>query len=277
MTYRETLKNCRDLLTEAGITDAEIDARLILQHVTGQGRSYLLAHADEELSEREERLYELLSERRASHIPLQHLMGYTEFMGLNFLVSKEVLIPRIDTEFLVEEAMRYIGDGSKVLDLCTGSGCIILSLMRYKNDIEGTGADISDAAIENARQNAEKLGLSDVTFIKSDMFSNITGTFDYILCNPPYIKTAVIPTLMEEVRLFEPHIALDGGADGLDFYRILADKAKNYLRRGGKAFLEIGFDEGDEVKKLFLNSGYKQVELVKDYAGLNRVIIADYV
>ncbi|MCR4892727.1 MAG: peptide chain release factor N(5)-glutamine methyltransferase [Lachnospiraceae bacterium] len=272
MTYQQAYQNCIELFHASGIEDAEPDARLLLQSIIGKNRAYLLAHKDEELTERQQQTLELLSEKRAGHVPLQLLLGNTDFMGLEFHVSRDVLIPRIDTEFVVEEAMRYVEDGARVLDLCTGSGCILLSLMKYKNYIEGLGVDISDAALALARENAELLGLSQAEFRKSNMFENVDGVFDYILCNPPYIQSAVIPTLMDEVRLHEPHLALDGGTDGLDFYRILAAESASHLTREGMCFFEIGYDQGEAVKALMEEAGYLDIEVLPDYSGKDRVL-----
>ncbi len=272
MTYSEALRKSTDYLRESGITDAETDARLLLMYVSGKDRTFFLAHGDEELTEREENLYQLLTEKRGGHVPVQHLTGTMNFMGLDFDVAENVLIPRIDTEFLVEEAMTYVEDGARVLDVCTGSGCILLSLMKYKNDISGVGVDVSDDALSLSRKNAEKLGVENVQFIKSDLFQNVEGKFDYILSNPPYIKRAEINGLMDEVRLHEPHLALDGGEDGLDFYRKIAHEAKDYLESEGILFFEIGFDEGDALKEILSAEGYKDIEVVRDYSGNERVV-----
>lgn len=272
MTYSEALRKSTDYLREAGITDAETDARLLLMHVTGKDRTFFLAHGDEELTEREEKHYQLLTEKRGGHVPVQHLTGTMNFMGLDFDVAENVLIPRIDTEYLVEEAMTYVEDGARVLDVCTGSGCILLSLMRFKNDISGVGVDVSDDALELSRKNAEKLGVENVQFIKSDLFRNVEGKFDYILSNPPYIRSSEIDGLMDEVRLHEPHLALDGGEDGLDFYRKIAHEAKDYLEPEGRLFFEIGFDEGDALREILSEEGYKDIEVVRDYSGNERVV-----
>ncbi len=272
MTYSEALRKSTDYLREAGIADAETDARLLLMHVSGKDRTFFLAHGDEELTEREEKHYQLLTEKRGGHVPVQYLTGTMNFMGLDFDVAENVLIPRIDTEYLVEEAMTYVEDGARVLDVCTGSGCILLSLMRFKNAISGVGVDVSDDALALSRKNAEKLGVENVQFIKSDLFQNVEGKFDYILSNPPYIRSSEIDGLMDEVRLHEPHLALDGGEDGLDFYRKIAHEAKEYLESEGRLFFEIGFDEGDALREILSSEGYKDIEVVRDYSGNERVV-----
>lgn len=271
MEYRELLKTGRETLEKAGIRDADIDAFLLLQHISGKDRTFLFAHGEEEAPEREERLYELILEKRAAHEPLQYITGTQEFMGLNFYVNRDVLVPRQDTELLVEEMMTVVQDGSYVLDMCTGSGCILLSLMSYKNDINGTGADISGAALEVAKKNALSLH-KEASFIESDMFENIRGSFDYIVCNPPYIRTGDISGLDAEVRDNEPRGALDGADDGLKFYRILAADAGAHLNKGGELFMEIGFDEGTAVREMFEAAGYGSVRVIRDYSGNERIV-----
>ncbi len=289
MKYNELLKQGEEYLRSAKIADASYDARLLFEDVTGMGRGELVMRGDsEEASEREEELFRLRLEKRAAHIPVQYITGKADFMGLEFYVNRDVLIPRFDTEFLVEEMMREVDDGTEVLDMCTGSGCILLSLMNYKNDIRGTGADISQAALMVARENEKRIyGTQDapglhnahipVSWICSDMFENIEGRFDHIVCNPPYIKSDVIPTLMEEVKDHEPLGALDGDEDGLEFYRILAREAGNYLKKYGRLYMEIGYDQGKPVKELLSDNGYEDIEVLKDYGGNDRVVKARHV
>ncbi len=286
MIYRELLEEGKRTLKEAGITDAAIDAGILFEHVTGLGRGALIVRGEEEASERETDTYRLLIEKRSANVPVQHITGRADFMGLEFYVDRNVLIPRLDTEFLVEEMMREVGDGSSVLDVCTGSGCILISLMRYKNDVDGTGTDISEAALEIARKNeslvfntrteksSEGCGLhNSIKWIRSDMFEAVTGEFDYIVSNPPYIRTDVIDNLMSEVRDHDPMQALDGGADGLRFYRIIAEEAGAHLKRGGKLFLEIGYDQGEDVTGLLERQGFRDIKILKDYSGNERVVI----
>lgn len=286
MIYRDLLEEGKRTLKEAGITDAAIDAGILFEHVTGLGRGALIVRGEEEASERETDTYRLLLEKRSARVPVQHITGRADFMGLEFYVDRNVLIPRLDTEYLVEEMMREVGDGSSVLDVCTGSGCILISLMRYKNDIDGTGTDISEAALEIARKNenlvfntqaeksSEGSGLHNlIKWIRSDMFEAVTGEFDYIVSNPPYIRTDVIDNLMSEVRDHDPMQALDGGADGLRFYRIIAEEAGAHLKRGGKLFLEIGYDQGEDVKGLLERQGFRDIKILKDYSGNERVVI----
>ena len=273
MTYSEAAAFGDRVLTEAGIEEHKIDSELLLRFVTGCDRTFLLTEGKEaELKSGEEKRYREAIEKRKRHVPLQLITRCTDFMGLRFQVSENVLIPRIDTEFLVEEALKIVQDGSEILDMCTGSGCILLSLMKYKNDIKGTGADISDAALDLARENARALGITDVNFIKRHLVGNISSVFDHILCNPPYIKSKEIGGLMEEVRLFEPLNALDGGEDGLNFYRRIAEEAKPHLNSGGSLIFETGHDEGKDVAAILREEGYKYIEVFKDYSGNERVV-----
>ncbi len=271
-------------LKEAGIADAALDASLLLQFVLDAGRDYILSHGRDEADEDKALRYRELTALRCTHVPLQHITGHQEFMGLDFTVNEHVLIPRQDTECLVEEAMIETEDGMRVLDLCTGSGCILISLMKYKNDIEGIGTDISGDALEVARHNADINGAYPV-FLKGDLYGALdsckgegaqagksSDRFDVIISNPPYIRKDVIPTLMEEVKDHEPQAALDGGEDGLDFYRRIIEGADEWLVPGGCILFEIGYDQAREVTALLEERGYGNVETIKDLAGLDRVV-----
>lgn len=271
MNYTEAFLMGMQKLKEAEIGEAQLDARLLLEEVCGTDHNTLLCHGDREVSEAEEEQYRKALEQRAVHVPLQHLLGYQDFMGLRFQVNEHVLIPRQDTEILVEEAMRYLHDGMRILDLCTGSGCILLSLLHYSNDCEGVGVDISQEALQVAVQNAELLGIR-ADFLKSDLYEKVTGKFDLLVSNPPYIKRAIIPTLMEEVREYDPYIALDGGEDGLDFYRRIIGGAQDYLKRGGQILMEIGSGQAKAVSELLRKAGFKEIDVCKDFAGLDRVV-----
>lgn len=271
MNYTEAFLMGMQKLKEAEIGEAQLDARLLLEEVCGTDHNTLLCHGDREVSEAEEEQYRKALEQRAVHVPLQHLLGYQDFMGLRFRVNEHVLIPRQDTEILVEEAMRYLHDGMRILDLCTGSGCILLSLLHYSNDCEGTGVDISKEALQVAALNAELLGIK-ADFLKSDLYEKVTGKFDLLVSNPPYIERKVIPTLMEEVREYDPYIALDGGEDGLDFYRRIIGGAQDYLKRGGQILMEIGSGQAQAVSELLREAGFKEIDVCRDFAGLDRVV-----
>ena len=271
MNYKDSYDWGRRILEAAGIQEADWDARLLLETICGTDRNTLLVHGERPLSREEESKYQDWIQKRAQHIPLQHLTGEQEFMGLTFLVNEHVLIPRQDTEILVEEVMREMTDGSRILDMCTGSGCILLSLLHYSNDCLGTGADLSREALAVARENARRLGIQ-ACFLCSDLFDKIEDKYDIIVSNPPYIQTGVIGGLMEEVRLHEPLSALDGGEDGLVFYRKILEGCGKHLVRGGSLYFEIGYDQGEAVKGLMEKYGFSQVRVVKDFAGLDRVV-----
>ena len=271
MTYRELFEYGKKQLEDAGIEETALDARLLLEYICHTDRNALLVHGDSVRSNLEEQFYRMVIEKRAQRIPLQHITGQQEFMGLTFKVNEHVLIPRQDTEILVEEAMRYLSDGMRILDICTGSGCILLSLLKYSNECEGLGVDISDDALAVARENAQNLGL-ETEFRHSDLLEKVEGKFDMIVSNPPYIETAVIDTLMPEVREHEPMLALDGREDGLYFYRRIVEQCTSYMTRGARLFFEIGYDQGEAVKDMMIHKGFCEVEIIKDYAGLDRVV-----
>ena len=271
MQYRELYRMGKDRLTEAKVPEAELDARLLLEEVCGTDRNDLLVHGDKEVPPEQCDRYVEYIQRRQKREPLQQITGYQEFMGLRFKVTPDVLIPRQDTEILVEEVMRYLHDGMHILDMCTGSGCILLSLLKYSNDCEGTGCDISEPALKVAEENAKELSLN-ASFVQSNLFENISGKYEFIVSNPPYIPTGVIPTLMEEVRDHEPVSALDGREDGLYFYREIVEKAGEYLYPGGMLFFEIGYDQAEKVSSLMQEAGYQEVTVCKDLAGLDRVV-----
>lgn len=275
MNYRKLYETGKDRLEKAGIQEAALDARLLLEEVCRTDRNTLLVHGDRAVTEEEETQFRIFIERRSTHEPLQQITGWQEFMGLRFSVTEDVLVPRQDTETLVEEVMRYLRDGMEILDVCTGSGCILLSLLRYSNGCRGVGCDISKKALAVAGQNAKELGIS-AQFIQSDLFESIEGRFEYIVSNPPYIRKDMIPTLMEEVRDHEPLIALDGGEDGLDFYRKITREATEHLYSGGMLFFEIGYDQGETVKLLMEEEGYEEVTVSQDLAGLDRVVYGTF-
>ena len=262
-----------DTLNKSGFDEAESDSRLIFEYIAGIDRVKLTLEGDRELEPGVEEKLKAALDMRLTHMPVQYITGYQNFMGLEFMVSKDVLIPRMDTETLVEEVLRLGLSNVRVLDICTGSGCILLSILKYVYGSSGVGVDISDDALGVAKANSEALGI-DATFIKSDMFENIPKDerFDIVVSNPPYIRSDVIGTLMSEVKDYEPLLALDGSEDGLKFYRIIADRAPEYLNNGGMLFLEIGYDQGAEVSALLSAAGFMDVEVIKDLSGLDRVV-----
>ena len=271
MTYKELYLFGRNKLEEAGIAEFEIDARLLLEFVCKTDRSFLYAHPDSEVTDIQEKDYVNHINTRMQRIPLQHITETQDFMGLEFYVNQDVLIPRQDTEILVEEVMQKLHDGMEILDVCTGSGCILLSLLHYSNDCKGVGVDLSDKALEVARKNQEKLG-GNASFVESNLFEKVEGQFDILVSNPPYIRSDVIETLMPEVSCHEPRMALDGYEDGLYFYREIAKNASNFLRHFGYLFFEIGYDQGQDVKDILEQNGFSDVKIIKDLAGLDRVV-----
>ena len=282
MTLRELLTEGEHTLQAAGIDDWKMDAWYLMEETLQVTRTRYLMDSGKIISEDEENRYLSQIRKRAEHIPLQYLTGHQEFMGLDFQVSEDVLVPRQDTEVLVEEVLKYMRSGMHVLDMCTGSGCILLSTLKLAAELngcralQGTGADLSEKALRIAEQNRKNLGLEETaTLLRSNLFQNISGTYDIIVSNPPYIASEVIPTLSEEVKDHEPMMALDGGTDGLDFYRIIIEKSPSYLMPGGMLFFEIGYDQGVSVSKL-MEKDFKDIHVIKDLAGLDRVVYGTY-
>ena len=254
------------------------DAWLLLSHITGYSVGDLHLNFENELGDYEYNLYFSFLERRLTGEPLQYIIGQWDFMGLTFFTDKRALIPRQETELLVEEAMKFIKEVShgeekiRILDICTGSGCIALSLACMLGEsIEITAVDISVEALSLAKENAEKSGISTerVNFIESDLLDNVSGEFDVIISNPPYILSGDMAELSPTVRDHEPRLALDGGVDGLDIYRRLIPQSKNALCKGGALFLEIG---PASVMDLMADAGFENKKLLRDYANLERII-----
>ena len=271
MTIEQLKKQGSDCLRAADIAEADLDAAYLLEYVLHIDRMTFLLDREKEVSLEDANRYMEQIEIRAKHIPLQHITGEQEFMGYSFKVNEHVLIPRQDTEVLVEQVAK-LADGKRVLDVCTGSGCIILSLDKLCNLTKAVGVDLSTEALKVARENGNRLAGS-VEWIESDLFTNVTGTFDIIVSNPPYIETKVIDGLMEEVRCHEPMMALDGGEDGLYFYRKIVEETGKYLSDNGYLCFEIGYNQGEEVKTLMENAGFRDCQVIKDLAGLNRVVM----
>lgn len=258
-------------LTETGFEEAKSDTLLLLDGICHVSRNDILLHGEEVLEDSQAQAFTEALARRCEHIPVQYITGVQNFMGLDFMVNENVLIPRFDTEILVEEVMKELHDGFSILDMCTGSGCILLSLLHYSNNCIGTAVDVSEKALAVAKRNSENLGLN-ANFIQSDLFEKVSGTYDIIVSNPPYIRSDVIPTLMEEVKDHEPMLALDGREDGLYFYRKIVEESPEFLVNGGMLFFEIGCDQGEAVSRLMNENGFRNVQVVKDYAGLDRVV-----
>lgn len=242
-------------------------------HITGFDEIKFILNQKEEISNEDFCRYKILIEERANSKPTQYIINKCEFMAHDFYVDENVLIPRPDTEILVEACMKYLKPNKKILEIGTGSGCITISLAK-RFDCDFTAVDISEKAIEIAKLNADKNNVSDkIKFIKSDILSEINGKFDIIISNPPYIKKSEIDSLEKNVRDYEPHLALDGGNDGLDFYRKISENAKNYLHPSSLIFFEIGHDQALDLHNIFNENKIKLIEDLKDYNGLDRVII----
>lgn len=294
MTVAEIYKSTVDELNTAGVPEAEENARLLLEAYFGIKRIDILTEPGRNIDEANYEAFCASLERRKKREPIQHILGKTCFMGLDFKITPDALIPRPDTEILVEEVLRNLSDGSRILDLCTGSGCILISLLKFSNYCEGVGIDISEKALALARENADTIlgkrkgsgsdadGLTGenaaIEFIQGDLFEPLRernredDRFDIIVSNPPYIKSDVIATLEPEVRDHEPMIALDGLNNGLYFYEKIIPQAAAFLAPGGMLFFEIGFDQGEDVSSLMKKQGYIDVNIVKDYSSLNRVV-----
>ena len=284
-TLESLLKKGTNILKENRLEEAGLDAWLLLEFKTGINRAYYFAHGEEPVSDETAAEYLELIGRRAGHIPVQQLTHQAFFMGYEFYVNENVLIPRQDTETLVEEALKCMKDMKepKILDMCTGSGCILISLLLEREDVHGVGADISESALLVAKKNAEALGVEKRTrFVESDMFSapyfcekggKEDRKYDILISNPPYIATEEIETLMEEVRLHDPRGALDGREDGLYFYRSITSEAGKYLKPGGWLLYEIGCTQGSAVSDMMKEAGFTHIQVIKDLPGLDRVVI----
>ncbi len=277
LTYRQMCHNGAAILADAGITDAEYDSFALLEYITGMDRTAYILNGSKSVPGDIAERYDAVIDRRSSHIPLQHITGQAWFYGRGFNVNSDVLVPRQDTEVLVSEALKVINAKDSVLDMCTGSGCIIITLALEKKLGRALGADISEAALKVASGNREKLGADDVTFVKSNIFSDINVNddelFDVIVSNPPYIATGEIETLTEEVRIHDPYIALDGLEDGLHFYREITQQSLNYIKSGGWLLYEIGCTQAHDVSDIMSEYGYSNIKVIKDLAGLDRVVM----
>ena len=293
MTYAQAVKDAETFLLEHEITDASVDAWLLFSYVTQISRAMFLAERTRQMPKEQYQRYQELLEKRASHIPLQHLTGEQEFMGFPFWVNQHVLVPRQDTETLVETVLLAVSPGMRALDLCTGSGCIAVSLAKLCPGLMVDAADISEEALAVAMENAGRLE-ADVAFWQGDLFDCHpvcrsmgagrgegsearerglqAAAYDCIVSNPPYIRTAVIETLSDEVRLHEPYQALDGKEDGLYFYRKITAAAVTQLHSGGWLAFEVGWQQGDAVRQLLTSHGFGDVKILQDWQGLDRVV-----
>ena len=261
------------MLTQAGIDEAELDARYILEYITGLNSAQYFIHSEDIIEKNKAEEFFRLIERRSKRIPLSYVIGTRDFFGLTFKVDENVLIPEQETELLVEEVIKH-SEGKSVLDMCTGSGCIAISIALFGKPSKVAASDISEKALEVARENAKSLKAGEISFIQGDMFENVTDKFDIIVSNPPYIETGEIDELMPEVRDYIPRLALDGDIDGLKFYRIISKEAVKKLNTNGRIFYEIGYNQSRAVASILLENGFTDVKIMKDYSGLDRLVMA---
>lgn len=275
MTWQELKNSGAKYLSDAEIDNAPYDAKELLYFISGLDPSTYPLHMRDDVPKEQEEKYRLLIERRATHEPLQYITGTAYFYGESFFVEPGILIPRYDTETLIEALLPYLAGRRSVLDLCCGSGCILATLlMNGPETLRGTGADLSETAVKVTRKNLEKFNLnSRAEAVQSDLFSALTGPYDIIVSNPPYIPSEDISDLQSEVRDYEPESALDGGRDGLDFYKKIAERAADFLNPAGILAFEIGYDEGTAVQKIMRQNGFEDIRLYQDLSGRDRVVL----
>lgn len=275
VTRKEIREETARRLREAGIEEYEYETWMLLEWKLGVDRAEYFMDPDAEVPQEQWNDLDAALRKRERRIPLQYLMGSCEFMGYSFAVDERVLIPRQDTECLVElavEQMRRSPEPCRVLDLCTGSGCIGVSVKLLCPQAQVVLSDVSEGALAVAGENARSLG-APVELVQGDLFENVQGTFDYILSNPPYIPSKVIDGLMPEVRDHEPRLALDGTEDGLHFYRRIVREATKRLRPGGRLLFEIGQEQGEALLLLLQEAGYEETAIRQDLAGLDRIAV----
>ncbi len=292
MTALDKLKEAKELLESSSIEDAAREAEMIIAHCLMTDRATLYRDNPEIPRELIAKIDRLLK-RRAKREPLQYILGSVEFFGLKIKVRRGVLIPRPETELMAEEAVKIISNfkinppipplqkggkgGFRFLDLCTGSGCLALALAKEFPAAHVYGTDTSEVAITYASKNAVLNGIRNVTFMKGSLFETVKDlTFNFIISNPPYIKRKEIESLQPEIKDWEPRDALDGGKDGLDYYRLIIPTVKNYLKKGGYLMLELGINQADAVKRMAEDTGLKDITLIKDYAGIDRILVANF-
>lgn len=280
-TIREIYRLGTEILQNHRIDNADFDSFEILSKVTGCDRTQYLLHAGEEMPKEKERQYLCDIHLRAKHIPLQYILGKAYFYGNEYIVNQNVLIPRQDTETLVEAVLRRTDSRSRVMDMCTGSGAIIITLAlnghTAENGMSAIGVDISKEALQTAKLNRDRLSAWNVQFVESNLFDGLgesyKGQYDVIVSNPPYIPTSELESLPDEVRLYDPRLALDGHDDGLYFYREITSGCVSYLKDGGWLCYEIGCNQAESVCHIMKKSGFGETEVIKDLAGHDRVVV----
>lgn len=275
MTIRQAVSWGSDKLKSHGVENAEHDSFELLSAVNGMTRTFYLVNGDSFLSEEDFLLFEEYIDKRAAHIPLQHIIGKAYFYGYEFEVNGDVLVPRQDTEILVGEVMKVARSGDYILDMCTGSGCIGITIAKKFPEVKVLGIDVSEKALAVAEKNKHNLEADNIDFMLSDLFEKLNQdiTFDIIVSNPPYIPTKVIDGLQDEVRLHDPILALDGSEDGLKYYRNISSEAGKYLEPDGWLCFEIGAEQALDVSDIMEREGFRNITVIKDLAGLDRVVM----
>ena len=278
MIVSELIKKAKEYLLERDIEDANTDVYILAEELLNMDRRDIFLNPSKEIADDLTEKFMESVELRGNHIPIQHITGHQEFMGIDFIVNEDVLIPRFDTEILVEQALSFLSNRNEkvdVLDMCTGSGCIAITVDKMCANATVDACDISPKALAVAKKNNE-CNDCDVNFIESDLFDNITKKYDLFLSNPPYIETEEIKKLDAEVKLYDPMLALDGHEDGLFFYKKIIETLPLFLNDKARAIFEIGYNQSAEVEKLLKDNGFVNVKTVKDLAGLDRVVMGDY-
>jgi release factor glutamine methyltransferase len=283
VTIAEAIKKAKLTLSAHGVDNAMLDAEVLLRFILGKDRTWVITHANEPLDAERSRHFAEVVDRRATREPLQYITGKQEFCGIEFIVTPDVLIPRPETELVVESAIRTAGkrQGLTVIDLCTGSGCIAVSLAKELPGARIFATDVSEKALSVARENARRQDVSDrIRFVEGDLFEplaefDIRGKVDILTANPPYIRSGDLRGLQPEVRDFEPEIALIAGPRGKELHQKIIDRAPAFLKKHGSLIMEMGEGQADALAKIVSESGsYESPEILKDLAGIERVIVA---
>lgn len=273
----EALREATRVLEREGVADARRESGSLLSHVIEKDRTFLISHAEDDLRDADLRRFEEMIERRASGEPAQYITGVQDFYGRSFRVTPDVLIPRPETELLVEAALPLMNTDSKICDVGTGSGCIAVTLLCERKDASAVVVDVSEAALEVARQNAKAQAVETrIVFVLSDCFAELregVAKFDVVVSNPPYVSANALPGLQREVRDHEPLVALSPGADGLIVIRKLLNDAPRFLRAGGHLLMEIGFDQGEKVQQLVDERAWNLRDILPDLQGIPRIVV----
>ena len=272
----DSLREATSLLREAGVAEARREAGSLLSFVIGRDRTFLISHADDLVGEQELVRFRETVARRAAGEPLQYITGVQDFFGREFRVTPDTLIPRPETELLVEAALEVMGEAASICDVGTGSGCIAVTLLCERTDARAIAVDISKAALAVAAENARRHGVSDrIVFQVSDCFENVNSTFDLIVSNPPYVSADALPGLQREVRDHEPLVALSPGADGLSVIRRLLSEGPQFLKKSGYLIMEIGFDQCEKVQELINPNVWRLQEIRPDLQGIPRILVLE--